>query len=198
MKDPEDPGTLEMLLPTPPPRVVIDSSGQTFQVLLIDPPWGDFRAWSDKGMGRDASRRYPVLSVEEICAIPIPLAKHGTVYLWTLAYQPPETLAQVLRAWGVEKRSELVWDKMRPAKGLRVRGMHETLIIATRGRPPKLGYRPPSVIHAEPPSRPKGMRHSAKPDVFNELVERIHPSQSLAELFARRRRPGWWCWGNEL
>jgi N6-adenosine-specific RNA methylase IME4 len=174
--------------------IVIDTQGRVYEVALIDPPWGIFKARSDKGMRRDASRRYPVLSVAEICALSIPLAQNGTVYLWTLAYQPPETVVQVLCAWGVEKRTEIVWDKGSPGKGLRVRGCHETMIIATRGRPPKLAYRPSSVIHAPRPSR----LHSAKPEIFAEIIDQIHPGQSKIELFARTCRPGWDAWGDEI
>ena len=40
-------------------------------------------------------------------------------------------------------------------------------------------------------------RHSEKPDEFFGLVEQISPGPYL-ELFARRRRPGWDVWGNEI
>jgi len=41
-------------------------------------------------------------------------------------------------------------------------------------------------------------RHSEKPEVFYELIERMYPERSKLELFARRRRPGWSAWGNEV
>jgi len=42
---------------------------------------------------------------------------------------------------------------------------------------------------------PRG-RHSAKPEAFLDMVERISPPPYL-ELFARRQRLGWATWGNE-
>ena len=39
-------------------------------------------------------------------------------------------------------------------------------------------------------------RHSAKPDAFLDLVERVSPPPRL-ELFARTQRLGWDTWGNE-
>lgn len=42
---------------------------------------------------------------------------------------------------------------------------------------------------------PRG-RHSAKPEAFQDMVERISPPPYL-ELFARRNRLGWHTWGNE-
>lgn len=39
--------------------------------------------------------------------------------------------------------------------------------------------------------------HSSKPNAFYDLVERVSPAPYL-ELFARRKRMGWDCWGNEV
>jgi N6-adenosine-specific RNA methylase IME4 len=38
--------------------------------------------------------------------------------------------------------------------------------------------------------------HSAKPDLFADLIERMSPGPYV-ELFARRDRLGWDTWGNE-
>lgn len=38
--------------------------------------------------------------------------------------------------------------------------------------------------------------HSAKPDLFLDLIERMSPPPRL-ELFARRQRLGWDTWGDE-
>lgn len=40
-------------------------------------------------------------------------------------------------------------------------------------------------------------RHSTKPEASYQLIERTLPGPYL-ELFARKARPGWTCWGNEL
>jgi N6-adenosine-specific RNA methylase IME4 len=41
-------------------------------------------------------------------------------------------------------------------------------------------------------------RHSEKPDVFYELIERMYPHASKLELFHRGPpRPGWAAWGDE-
>ena len=42
---------------------------------------------------------------------------------------------------------------------------------------------------------PRG-EHSAKPDLFMDLIERMSPAPRI-ELFARRQRLGWDTWGNE-
>jgi N6-adenosine-specific RNA methylase IME4 len=72
-----------------------------------------------------------------------------------------------------------------------VRGSHETCILATRGRFKVRSRAVRSVFEAR-----RG-RHSEKPDEFYALVEELADGP-YAELFARRRRPGWRCFGKEL
>ena len=43
---------------------------------------------------------------------------------------------------------------------------------------------------------PRG-KHSEKPEIFYEIIERMYPELPKIELFARRARPGWAAWGNE-
>ena len=43
---------------------------------------------------------------------------------------------------------------------------------------------------------PRG-RHSEKPDVVREMIERASPGPRL-ELFARKVTPGWYTWGHEI
>lgn len=40
-------------------------------------------------------------------------------------------------------------------------------------------------------------RHSEKPEETYRLIEDVS-SEPRLELFARRRRPGWHVWGNEI
>lgn len=66
--------------------------------------------------------------------------------------------------------------------------LHEHLLIGRRGSfptPPE-SLRTPSVVDA-----PLGA-HSAKPDVFAEMIERWYPEVDKIELFRRGpARPGW-------
>lgn len=80
---------------------------------------------------------------------------------------------------------------LRIGMGRTVRNAHEACIVAKRGRPTRLSASVPSVLFA-----PRG-EHSAKPEAFRDLVERLAPGPYL-ELFARTRRKGWTCMGDEL
>ncbi len=76
--------------------------------------------------------------------------------------------------------------------GHQVRGAHETCLIATRGRNIRQNASVPSVFRARVP----GGRHSAKPEEFFGLIEKLYPGP-YHELFARHQRPGWTCEGDE-
>jgi N6-adenosine-specific RNA methylase IME4 len=80
------------------------------------------------------------------------------------------------------------------------RGQHETAIIAARGRAASLvtDHSIRDVMHAPVPWNWDTNRaiHSAKPEKFYGLVERLVDGPYL-ELFARARRRGWTTLGNE-
>jgi N6-adenosine-specific RNA methylase IME4 len=42
------------------------------------------------------------------------------------------------------------------------------------------------------------LEHSRKPDNVFEALERLFGPVRRLELFARRSRPGWEVWGNEI
>jgi N6-adenosine-specific RNA methylase IME4 len=166
------------------------------RVLVADPPW----RFSDKlpGKGRGAAKFYATMSAPEIGRFPLPsLADDAVLFLWRVAAMPQEAL-DVVRAWGFEPKTELVWDKVTRKKALPhfgmgriVRASHETCLIATRGRPLVKSHSVRSRFDA-----PVG-GHSEKPERFFELVEQLYDGP-YHELFARSRREGWRQEGLEL
>lgn len=83
--------------------------------------------------------------------------------------------------------------KVAMGMGHYVRGSHEICLIATRGKPifpTDKGVRSIFDAHVG--------EHSAKPERFYEKVMQLYPEGPYTELFARRRRPGWQCFGDEL
>ena len=166
-------------------------------VLLADPPWlfGD----PLPGDKRGASSHYRCLTVAEICCFPLPpIADDAWLFLARVGSMQQEALA-VVRAWGFNPpTSEIVWvkttgdgDRLRIGMGRTVRNCHEVILVCKRGRPARLDGGVPSVIFA-----PRG-EHSAKPDILYETIERLADGPRV-ELFARVRRPGWRCFGDEL
>lgn len=168
---------------------------EPFRVLCADPPW----QFGDKlpGPGRGAEKHYPTMSVEELCAFPVPsLADDCVLFLWRVAAMQQEAL-DVMKAWGFKQKTEVVWRKQ-TINGCRWFGMgrifraeHETCLVGTRGRPEVQDRSTRSVFDAT------AGRHSAKPEGFYDIVEKLYKGP-YAELFARRVRPGWACFGNEV
>ena len=40
--------------------------------------------------------------------------------------------------------------------------------------------------------------HSEKPEIVYELIEAMYPDYRKIEMFARKQRPGWESWGDEV
>lgn len=165
-------------------------------LLMADPAW----PYSDKlpGPGRGAEKHYPVMSIADIARFPLPLmAEQSWLFLWRTHTHQDEARF-VMRAWGFTYRSEIVWVKttkdgkrIRMGMGRSVRQCHEVCIVASRGRVKPLDLSIPSVILA-----PR-LEHSAKPNEIYKIAQRISAGP-FAELFARKPRPGWTTYGNEL
>jgi N6-adenosine-specific RNA methylase IME4 len=159
----------------------------TFATVVADPPWSWAADFGD-GLARD---HYPSLSMEEIAALPVAelAAPDAHLYLWVPAAKLADGL-QAVEAWGFTYRTELVWLKRGLGLGTWFRVGTESILFATRG---SLRTSPnvPNWFEA-----PRG-RHSQKPEDFFRLVQRASPGPYL-ELFARRARPGWTTWGNEI
>jgi len=156
-----------------------------FEVIYADPPW----------TLPSAEHHYPLMQTEQIAALPLPAADTAVLFLWEVTSLRVDAMA-VIEAWRFTYKSELVWVKPSIGPGIYARNRHEKLLIATRGNypAPEPTCRCDSVIEA-----PRG-RHSEKPAIFYDLIERMYPhARGRLELFARGRpRPGWTAWGNQV
>jgi N6-adenosine-specific RNA methylase IME4 len=100
--------------------------------------------------------------------------------------------AEMMAGWGFEYTTTLTWQKLgAPGLGWYFRGATEHVLFGVKG---KLGI-PTNLRVSNHFAAAKGA-HSAKPDRFYEIVERVSPAPRL-EMFARRRRYEWDVWGNE-
>jgi N6-adenosine-specific RNA methylase IME4 len=163
----------------------------TWDVIVADPPWRD-----SFGLSRRATElRYALMSSEAIKALDVAsiATKDSGLYLWV----PPHMLElglTVMREWGFSPRSNIVWDKEKIGCGQWARNQHEHLLIGRRGK-----FRtPPPAVRSSSIIRALRGKHSAKPEIFAELIERWYPTASKIELFRRGpARPGWTAWGVE-
>jgi len=168
---------------------VADLGGETFPVLLADPPWRyDFAT----DPGRAIENHYPTMTNADIAELVVPAADDAVLFCWATSPKLREAL-EVIDAWGFTYKTSMVWVKDKIGMGYYARQQHELLLICTRGSlpVPDPANRPSSVI--------QGRRelHSAKPLVVHETVERMYPGYRRCELFGRSPRDGWVVWGNQ-
>lgn len=169
----------------------LDASLGIFNVILADPPWQYRTVISES---RRIENHYPTMPLEAIKALPIQAitAPDAVLFLWATGPGVEEAL-EVLRAWGFEYRSQVVWVKPSIGPGHWIRQRHELLLLGVKGNPPVPlpENRPDSVITAN------RREHSEKPEEAHLLIERAFSEFPKIELFSRGLRPGWVVWGNE-
>ena len=132
------------------------------------------------------------MAIDAICTLNVPAADNSVLFLWATVPMLREALS-VMEAWGYDYKSHCVWQKDRTGTGYWFRNCHELLLVGTRGDvpAPAPGTQFNSCISASLGE------HSAKPDVFTQMIETLFPSADRLEMFARNTRSGWDTWGNE-
>lgn len=168
-----------------------------YRVIYADPPWqyNDQRAGLDSYSQTAAADHYPTMSVAELSALDVRgmAADDAVLFCWATFPLLPDAL-EVVKAWGFKYKTALVWDKVRPNFGHYHNASAELLLICTRGSgTPEIKQREDQVQVVE-----REGRHSAKPEHFRSLIDRLYPTGNRIELFRRGAAPGGWSvWGNE-
>lgn len=170
-----------------------------YRVIYADPPWkyNDSAPFPDGSHGK-AERSYPGMSIEELCKLPVEAhaLPDAVLFMWVttpfLLLNPGPR--EVLEAWGFTYKSAFAWDKVLGVPGNYVHVTHEHLIIATRG----------SCLPDAPTPAPKSVQverrsevHSAKPESFRKIIERLYIYGPFLELFGREKVEGWDVFGND-
>lgn len=166
---------------------------KTYDIIYADPPWRYEWAHSKS---RAIENHYPTMLVDEIKLIQVPSKENSVCFLWTTAPKLLEGL-DVLKAWGFNYRTHLIWDKKYFGQGYWSRGVHEILLIGIKGSfpcPTNKMKKIPSII------REKRRKHSQKPEIIRKLITIWYPAPKYTkiELFARDKYSGWDVWGNEI
>jgi len=174
-----------------------------YGAILADPPWA-FATWSHKGQGRSGEAHYRTMPQADLEALPVAsvAAPDAVLLLWVVQTQLPQAV-RLVEAWGFNQKSvAFAWMKgdglplfpddvtFQMGMGKWTRAEFEQCWLATRGNPSRLNADVRQVLTE------KRREHSRKPDGVHERIERLVAGPYL-ELFARQRRPGWDCWGNE-
>lgn len=177
------------------------AQGRKFRTILADPPWQFQNRTGKVAPEHKRLNRYSTMDLKAICDLPVAEVAQDTahLYMWVPNALLPEGL-EVMKAWGFNYKSNLIWHKIRKDGGSDGRGVGfyfrnvtEIILFGTRGKNAR----------TEPPGRrqvnmieTRKREHSRKPDEQYELIEACSPPDYL-ELFARGERPGWAVWGNQ-
>ena len=141
------------------------------------------------------------MSLKDIMELPVSnvLSETAHLYLWVPNALLPDGLS-VLKAWGFEYKSNLIWYKVRKdggpdrrGVGFYFRNVTEVILFGVKGKNARTlaaGRSQENIIVSQK------REHSRKPDEQYELIESCSPGPYL-ELFARGSRPNWTCWGNQ-
>jgi len=159
-----------------------------FNVIYADPPWQ-----YDLTLRGNPDEHYATMEDQKISDLRIPTADNAVLFLWATNPKLQEAL-EVMKAWGFEYKTNLVWVKDKFGNGYYFRGQHELLLLGIKGKigTPIDSDRPPSVLTA------KREEHSKKPKQVYQLIEKMYPNRKYLELFATHKRENWESWGASL
>ena len=165
-----------------------------YSVILADPPWPSVST----GARGNAADNYKLMTLDEICRVPVPAAENCAFFLWARSPALPEAL-QVMSVWGFRYVTvAFVWEKIslrgepRWGIGLYTRPAVELCLLGMRGKLEVKAHDVGQVIRAR-----RG-QHSRKPDQQYDLIERLFGDLPRIEMFARREIVGWDSWGNQV
>lgn len=177
------------------------ADGRRFKTILADPPWQFQNKTGKVAPEHRRLSRYATLTLDDIASLPVSEVAASTahLYLWIPNALLPEGLA-VMRAWGFQYKSNIVWHKVRKDGGSDGRGVGfyfrnvtEIILFGVRGKNARTlqpGRRQVNYVAS------RKREHSRKPDEQYPIIEACSPGPFL-ELFARGARKGWTAWGNQ-
>ena len=172
-----------------------------YQTILADPPWQFSNRTGKVAPEHKRLNRYSTLTLKEIKEIPVTICseENSHLYLWVPNALLSEGL-DVMKAWGFEYKTNLVWHKIRKDGGPDGRGVGfyfrnttELVLFGVRGKLRTLSPGRSQVNILKTQKR----EHSRKPDELYPIIEQCSPGPYL-ELFARGKRKNWDQWGDQV
>ena len=174
---------------------------QQFACILADPPWQFINRTGKMAPEHKRLSRYGTMDLPTIAALPVVEISAATahLYLWVPNALLPEGL-QVMKAWGFNYKSNIVWHKRRKDGGSDGRGVGfyfrnvtELVLFGVRGKNARTLQPGRTQVNY---LGTRKREHSRKPDELYDIVERCSPGPRV-ELFARGARPGWVVLGDQ-
>jgi len=172
-----------------------------YNIIYADPPWFYAARNTNTVFGGGVTDKYPTMSLDEICAIPVEqwAADDSVLLIWTTMPYLMRT-NRVIENWGFKYiTTAFTWIKTNKNSGTIFKGVGnytkhnaELCLLAKRGSGvPRAARDVPQVLLS--PRR----EHSRKPDEIRTNIVRLFGDVPRLEMFARTSTPGWAVWGNQ-
>jgi N6-adenosine-specific RNA methylase IME4 len=167
-----------------------------YRTIIADPPWNERGGGKIK---RGADKHYTLMKTSDIMSMDKFINEISDdnchLYLWVTNNFLPDGFG-VMDAWGFRYVTCITWTKDKIGLGQYFRGQTEQCLFGIKGKLPYKvvdGKRQQATTSIIAPRT----THSKKPGDIFEYAERVSYGPYI-ELFARERRDGWACWGNEV
>lgn len=165
-----------------------------YQVIYADPPWKYDNVRTGSTLISGAAQKYEVLTIKQICNLPISKLKtdNSILFLWiTVPFLFDGK--EIMDCWGFKYKTMIVWKKTNFGMGFWFRGQVECLLLGISGKVKPFRCQRTNIIEN------RTLAHSEKPQIFRELIEDItRDYHDKIELFARKKHKNWDVWGNEV
>ena len=195
-------------------KIDIFNTDKKYSLVLADPPWKLDNVKTGGSMKSGAAAKYRTMSTYDLCCMPIRylLEDDCILFMWYLNSMPEDAI-QLGKSWGFKKflsMNGLVWKKLTKhgkinlGMGNGTRASTESVMIMYNGSLSRLikdkSIR--NIFEAKMPfdenKRGKPYIHSAKPDEFFNIIDKLCGDVPRLELFSRKERLGWDCFGDEV
>ena len=173
-----------------------------YNLLYVDPPWkqskGGRKAVRPNSSGGELD--YQTCSYDELREHLMNAVSHtsenSVLFLWTIDKYLFEA-QQIAESIGYRLHARMIWNKVTgiPA-AFTVRFGHEYLLYMYRGKLTPVAPEERGKIHTV--FTEVATRHSKKPEIAYQIIERLYPDLKKLEMYARNERDGWDSWGNEF
>lgn len=183
-------------------KVNIYDTDRQYDIIYADPPWkqskGGRKAVRANSSGKPLD--YQTCTLEEIEGHLKQAVSHTTensvMFLWAIDKYLFEA-QHIAERLGYKLHARMIWNKVTgiPA-AFTIRFGHEYLLYMYKGKLLTVAKSERGKIHSVFTEQVK--RHSQKPKVAYEIIERLYPNARRLEMYARSERNGWDCWGNEV
>ncbi len=181
--------------------VDIFNTDKKYSIIYADPPWKQSKG-GKKSVRKNSSGKpldYQTISLEEIKShlqqATSLTTENSILFLWTIDKYLFEA-QKIAEDLGYKLHARMIWNKVTgiPA-AFTIRYGHEYLLYMYKGKLLPVAKEERGKIHSVFTERVT--RHSQKPQIAYEIIERLYPHRCRLEMYARNYRENWDCWGNE-